>query len=127
MTPAGLTIAEIEKMRALVNAADAANQGGNKEFDLAKPPVAPYRYNEYPRVMYHHATGRTKVANSAEDREDAEALGWTISAIAPVEADEDPFAGLSAEDAAAAREADDKLAEGKPKHAGGRPRKIEVG
>ena len=142
MTPAGLTIAEIEKMRALVNAADSANQGGNKEFDLAKPPTPPYRYTEYPRAMYDHVKGRpSRNVNSDEEREVAEEAGWSINAMAPVEADEDPFAGLSAEDAAAAREADEKLGLAKPKwtdesedrsrkpparkHAGGRPKKVK--
>ncbi len=70
-----LSAEEIERMRAIVAQHD--NQGKVQEFDLNNPPKQPYSYQEYPRVMYHHATGRTRLAQNAAEVEAAEKAGWT--------------------------------------------------
>jgi len=51
----------------LTKALLAEPQGG-QEFDLSKPPVAPYRYQEYPKCMYS-ADGRQSVVARDEEHE----------------------------------------------------------
>lgn len=45
---------EIEKMRETVLKADRAKITNNV-FDLSKPPVVPYRHQEFPKLVYDHA------------------------------------------------------------------------
>lgn len=81
MPNTSLTVDEIEKMRQLVAAHDANNNfGGIKEFDLNNPPKQPYRYQEFPRIVYHHKLGKTKVVHSAEELLHAEARGYSKDA-----------------------------------------------
>lgn len=49
-----LTAAEVQRMRELVAAHD---KSAKKEriTDLSKPPVEPYRYRPFPKVLYNHA------------------------------------------------------------------------
>ncbi len=74
-TPTQLTADEIERMRAIVAQHD--NQGKVQEFDLNNPPKQAYAYQEFPRVMYHHASGRTRLAKNAAEVTAAEEAGWT--------------------------------------------------
>ena len=50
---------------------------GIKEFDLNKPPVPAYRFQEFPYLMYHHATGKTRSARNADEREFLISEGWS--------------------------------------------------
>ena len=50
---------------------------GIKEFDLNKPPVEPYRFREFPFLMYHWDTGKTRQARNADEREFLIAEGWS--------------------------------------------------
>lgn len=120
MTPS-FSPEDIARMRAIIAQHDggASAAQSQKEFDLANPPVPPYRHQEYPRCMYH-PDGRTRNANNAEEQATAEANGWLTSPnVAAVETVDD-FTGLSAEDKAEAARLDEKLAEGRKR---GRPSK----
>ncbi len=63
MTPQPSTFSQddIERMRAILRAHDAAAGGVVKEFDLNKPAPVPYRYREFPKLVYDH-TKRTHKA-----------------------------------------------------------------
>lgn len=50
----------------------------NNSFDLNNPPKVAYVHQEFPRVMYG-AEGATKIVSSQEDREAAEAAGFSVS------------------------------------------------
>lgn len=85
--PLPFTHEEVERMRQIVMSHDKAMFGGIKEFDLNKPPKEPYRYQEFPRCLYHHATAKTKnVANQAELEQHLSA-GWSKDPC-PIEAPE---------------------------------------
>jgi len=47
-----LTHEQIEGMRRFVQSYDAQNAAITREFDLNKPPTPPYKYQEYPRMLY---------------------------------------------------------------------------
>lgn len=76
--------AEIERMRFIIGQHDAQTAGnGAKEFDLANPPVPPYRHQPYPVAMYNHKKRLIKKAETAEQQAQAEAAGWTTEAFLP--------------------------------------------
>lgn len=77
MSPSQLTAGEIDRMREIVLAHDKNQPAANREFDLAKPPVVPYRYQEFPRMVYHHAKRLTKTVTNSDHLEDALAAGWS--------------------------------------------------
>lgn len=77
MTPQ-LTAAEIERLREIVLAHDKKNLGGMKEFDLNNPPKEPYRYQEYPRCIYHHESGRSKTVPHEAALTQALSEGWRL-------------------------------------------------
>ena len=62
---------EIERMRAIVAQHDQTNKGGIKEFDLNDPPKVPYRYQEYPKVVYDHEGRRNFIVRNREDEKEA--------------------------------------------------------
>lgn len=110
MTPQ-LTHQEIERLRQIVIDHDKKNFGGMKEFDLNNPPQEPYRYQEFPRLLYRHGTDKTKVVRDQEQLEAALADGWSMDAVA-IEYKEPK---LNKADAAEARAIDRELR--KPKKA----------
>lgn len=69
-----ITPQEIERMRQLVAQHDS--QGGIKDFDLNNPPRLPYKYQEYPRIVYHHADRKMRTVNSDEELELALEAGY---------------------------------------------------
>lgn len=82
MTPGiDLTPQDAERLRQILDAYQAKNPPSIKEFDLAKPPTKPYRHQEYPKVMYHHATGRYKDANNAQEEATAIEAGWSTQSV----------------------------------------------
>ena len=72
-----LTYEERVRMRRHLDELDAKEAGGHKEFDLNKPLTPPYVYREYPFLMYHHATRKTRPAHNAEQRQRMLAEGWS--------------------------------------------------
>lgn len=74
--------AEIENMRRVLAQYDQSANGGIKEFDLNHPPKDPYVHQEFPRMMYRGTA--TKVAQSADEMQDAEANGWNRTPSLPV-------------------------------------------
>lgn len=83
------TEAEIEKMRRVVF--DHDKKTGVHEFDLNNPPRKPYRHQELPRLMYAlDADDKPihKTAHTEKQVEDMLATGWSITPVAPIEAEE---------------------------------------
>lgn len=90
-TPAEiLTYEERVKMRRYLDDLDRKEASGVKEFDLNKPPIVPYVYREFPFLMYHHETKRTKAAPNHEIRERMIAEGWSTDPF-PAEGTEIPL------------------------------------
>lgn len=88
----------------LLDQKDAAHS--RREFDLAKPPVAPYMYREFPFVLYHHQDRKSKAAQNHEEREQMLAEGWSVTPF-PAEPPQPP--PLTAEERIAIEEIDRKL------------------
>jgi hypothetical protein len=76
MNETALSYEERIKLRRLLDQLDQKEAGGMKEFDLAKPPVPPYQFREYPYVMYNHQTRQAKAARNHEEREQMQSAGW---------------------------------------------------
>lgn len=72
---------ERQKWRAYLDQLDR-KEATVKEFDLNKPPVEPYVYREYPKMMFEHATGKTRIARNHEEREFLLTRGWSDQPIA---------------------------------------------
>lgn len=70
----------------LLKALLADNPGG-QEFDLSKPPVAPYRYQEYPKCMYS-ADGK-QVVNARDAEHEKELAKRKFSAKPPAKKQDD--------------------------------------
>lgn len=100
-----LTYEERVKMRRMLDIMDQKEAGGMKEFDLNKPPVAPYMYREFPFLMYNHSDKQSKAARNHEERERMLAAGWSVEPF-PAEGVEIP---LTAAEHAEAAEIDKKL------------------
>ena len=58
---------------------DAHNQPA--EFDLAKPPTAPYQFRQFPMMLYRGEKSRT--AKSPHELEQLQAIGWSQTPPAP--------------------------------------------
>ena len=71
-----LTYEDRVRMRRMLDQLDQKEAGGQKEFDLNKPPTPPYRYREYPFLMYHPLQ-KPRPARSHEERAAMLAQGWT--------------------------------------------------
>jgi hypothetical protein len=99
------TYEERVKMRRHLDELDAKEAGGQKEFDLNKPPVPRYVYREYPFLMYHHATRQTRPAQNFEQREKMLAEGWSADPV-PIET---PAIELTIEEQMQAEEIDRQL------------------
>ena len=69
MSPENLTYEDRVRMRRILDQLDQKEQTGMKEFDLNKPPQAPYAYREFPYLLYDHANARTRAARNHEERE----------------------------------------------------------
>jgi hypothetical protein len=83
MNVSPLTHDEIERMRQIVMQHDSEGKRTMNEFDLNNPPKAPYRHQEFPRIVYDHVGRKTlKVRNQAE-LENALGAGYELEAFAP--------------------------------------------
>jgi hypothetical protein len=52
-------------------------QNEAETFDLNKPRVTPHTYQEYPLLLYRHATGETRAAHDAAERQKMLSEGWS--------------------------------------------------
>lgn len=92
---ADLSFEEVERLRRILDRYDKTQQGGRKEFDLAKPPVPPYQFRPYPMLMYNHQTRKTQAARSSLEQAGLETEGWSVD---PFPADEHPQPQLNAKE-----------------------------
>jgi hypothetical protein len=53
MSASPLNYQEAERLRELLSNHDRANKP--REFDLAHPPVAPYEFRKFPKMVYDHS------------------------------------------------------------------------
>lgn len=64
------------------------NDDTPREIDLSKPPVVPYRHQDYPKMLYGPNETWTKVSSKTEEAKAIKA-GWslkpTVKAAPPVE------------------------------------------
>jgi len=109
--PAEATQEEMNRMREILAQHDAKTQAaGMKDFDLNKPPTAPYVYREFPFLMYHHRDKKTMPARTHEERERLLADGWSVD---PFPSGAQPEIPLTAEQHAEAESLDKRLAKKK--------------
>jgi len=83
MAPGQFSSEDIERMRAVLEQHDSATGKGPgvvREFDLNNPPKEPYRHQEYPKMVYDHATQAHRVVNSPREEKAALAEGWKLEA-----------------------------------------------
>jgi hypothetical protein len=71
-------LASLESLIAQLKSKEGGT-AGLKEFDLNKPPVPPYRYQHFPRMLYKFAEGEveTCIAHTNEEEQSLFASGWT--------------------------------------------------
>jgi len=91
MSPENFSFEDRARMRRVLDALDAKEAGGMKEFDLNKPPLPPYVYQEYPILLYNHETGKNRPARNHEEREQMLASGWSESPVPPPPTPEIPL------------------------------------
>ena len=103
--PSKFTHEQIEAFREVVFQRDAANAAMTREFDLNKPPTPPYRYQEFPRMLYRGA--KNTIVKNASERDKLLAQGWTIEPQQAVAAPSAP--ALDSETAAEVAAIDEKL------------------
>lgn len=96
---------ELERMRAILAQHDQSGNGKIREFDLNNPPKERYVHQEFPRLVYNHASRKHKPAHTQAELDTHLAAGWSKEPF-PAEAEEPE---LSAEDAAEAAEVDAQL------------------
>ena len=72
----GMTHEQIEALRGVLFQHDAANAAMTREFDLNKPPTPPYRYQEFPRMLYRG--DQVHIVPDAYALEEALAQGWDL-------------------------------------------------
>ena len=71
----GMTHEQIEALRGVLFQHDAQNAAMQREFDLNKPPTPPYRYQEYPRMLYRG--DEVHIVADSYALEEAMANGWS--------------------------------------------------
>jgi hypothetical protein len=79
----GMTHEQIEALRGVLFQHDAANAAMTREFDLNKPPTPPYRYQEYPRMLYRDT--ETAIVRNQMELEQSLASGWSKTPAASME------------------------------------------
>ena len=70
-----MTHEQIEALRGLLFQYDAQNAAMTREFDLNKPPTPPYRYQEYPRMLYRGA--KYTIVQDGVELEHHLSQGWS--------------------------------------------------
>jgi hypothetical protein len=67
--------AQLEQMRAILQAHDSQSSGVIREFDLNNPPKLPYVYQEFPRLVYR--AGKHRPTHNEAELTEALAHGWS--------------------------------------------------
>ncbi len=66
-----------EQQNMLKNLLDSFISGGQgREFDLSKPPVVPYRYQAFPKMVYHHTSGHMVTVHDIKQLQAAQKKGF---------------------------------------------------
>ena len=88
---------DIDRMRAILAQHDRQTMP-TREFDLNKPPVKPYFYQEFPRMVYHLGRGINAIVQHEAELAAMLAGGWQTTPIAAEQADAelDPAAAAEA-------------------------------
>lgn len=102
-----ISAADVERMRLIVNAHD--QQSAPKEFDLNNPPVAPYRHQEFPSIVYHHEARKHKLVHNEDQLSAAYDEGFLKEPFSA----EVPEVELDAASAAEAAQVDAQIAKKK--------------
>jgi hypothetical protein len=100
-----LTHDEIERMRQIVMQHDGENKRSMNEFDLNNPPKAPYRHQEFPRIVYDHVGRKTRKVRNHVELEAALGAGYELDPFTPEVAEPELSAAERAEVARLDREA----------------------
>ena len=69
------TAEEIANMRTIVAQHDKQEI---REFDLNNPPTKPYKFQEFPKAVYH-PDGRIAAVKNPEDETEALDAGWSLN------------------------------------------------
>lgn len=104
-----LTAQEIERMRAIVAQHDRTN-GKSEEFDLNNPKTPPYRYQRFPKMIYHHTKRENRIVRSEDELQGFSELGW-VDVPYPAEPQDQQPVQLDAVSAAEAAKVDEQLAQ----------------
>jgi hypothetical protein len=103
--PANYTHEQIEFLRGLIFQHDAQNAAMTREFDLNKPPTPPYRYQEFPRLVYR--AGDMAVVKDKNQLSNMLSHGYSITPSANMEVSIEPE--LDSQSAAEAQAIDARL------------------
>lgn len=98
---------EIERMRAILAQHDRSS-GRPETIDLNNPKTPPYRYQKFPKVIYHHGKREHRIVRSEDELEGFLELGW-VDEPYPAEPPAEPE--LDAASAAEVARINDQLAE----------------
>lgn len=71
-----LTPDQIEQLRAMLNQSQQ-KAGQVNSFDLNNPPVAPYSYQPFPKMIYHHESGKHKIVRNQAQLNEHLDTGWS--------------------------------------------------
>ena len=106
--PQDLSVEDIERMRAILAQYDnTSNRDKVQEFDLNNPPKVAYAHQEFPRMIYSHATGKTRVVQGQRELDSYREKGWSVEPMPAMAAEEN--LELDPESAAEAAAIDAKL------------------
>ena len=106
--PNNLTPEQAEFLRGFLTQYDK-DHAHVSEFDLNKPPLAvtnphakgPYRYQEFPRVLYHHERRTTEVVQHQAQLDYYLARGYSKEPFPPEDAEAEQYAPMLTEENAA--------------------------
>jgi len=60
----------------MLNAHDANNRVGMQTIDINNPPKVPYVHQPFPTTVYHHASGKVRLAKNQTELAEALSYGW---------------------------------------------------
>lgn len=103
--PKTMTAEQAEFLRNVLLQYDSGH-GQINEFDLNKPPQKPYKYQEYPRMIYHHERRKYMIVQNRDQLDMQLARGFQLDPY-PMEVDNSPVLDMTT--VAEARAMDEKL------------------
>jgi hypothetical protein len=108
-----ITHEEAARLREILLEHDKQNTAPTKEFDLNNPPQKPYRYQAWPKLVYHH---EYREYDKAKNQMELDALLSEGFQLEPFPSEEDiPLDAASAAEAAKIQKQLDELNKGKQK------------